>query len=1027
MVLAVFLGAACHEAYPPAVSEPTEGGSNPSPEILAFERKDLAVERALDPGERHIYRLSLAAGAFLHIEIDQRGSDVYAQLLDPAGRVLLKVDSHSGDRAPEHLSLVLAESGSHELVIGAFESNPRRGAYRAHIVRERLATSRDHRYAAAEKAFAVAFSEPAQVSRSSVNERVKAGFEKALATWRDLGERSRQAASLYELAFLHHQAGLEREAIPYYEQSLPLLTKPEDRWDRAFAVAEIARAKEQLGEPRAAESGFREALGLFRELGTVPEEARVLASLGRLVRRRGRPLEALNLLRQSEEHWRRFGERQPLAETLNMVGEVYGELGELELALDHHRQALELLDGRVEPLQRATTLGFIGRTLLRGDDLGAASTAYLEALRLREESRDLPGQAAVWAGLGLLEERRGNSAQALELYLRALTVYEQRQMALERATVLNNIAWVYNRLGEAEVALGWHGRSLDLFRRLENHQGQATARLGLAKADHQLGRSADALGEMEAALELVEWVLESGQVPAVRQDLSLPFLSSHQKYFEFYIELLMAEHRRRPTSGFDALAFAASERSRARNLLELLEMGGRPPWETKDAKMVQELANLKAEIDHADRDLRAEKESGAGLAERRVGERHQRLRLIELRRLLYHLQKQDLGRTFSPQPRRQLLNSLESLLDGETLFLEFHLGAERSYVWAVTQGGLTSYELPSKRLIEDQARRAYELLVESDRLTHRVPTERALAELSSMVLGPLAGELTGQRLAIVAGGALESIPFAVLPQPGNAQRPLVADHEIIRLPSAAVLSILRNRGARRGPPEGLVAILADPVFDETDERLEVSTAESSAPESAEASLRRLLHSRREADQIHDVALGHGPVLLAVGFDANRDLVLSGRLADFRILHFATHGVLHADHPELSALMLSSFDAEGRRREGRLPLYAINELNLPADLVVLSACRSALGKPARGEGLLGLPRGFLYAGASRVLVSLWNVRDESTAELMARFYHHLLEEDRTPPAALRLAQLSMLDEPRYAPYHWAPFVLQGDWR
>jgi CHAT domain-containing protein len=146
---------------------------------------------------------------------------------------------------------------------------------------------------------------------------------------------------------------------------------------------------------------------------------------------------------------------------------------------------------------------------------------------------------------------------------------------------------------------------------------------------------------------------------------------------------------------------------------------------------------------------------------------------------------------------------------------------------------------------------------------------------------------------------------------------------------------------------------------------------------------------------------------------------------YRIVHFATHGLLNSQHPELSGLVLSLVDQKGQVRDGFLRLHDIYNLNLDVDMVVLSACRTALGKEVNGEGLIGLTRGFMYAGASRVVASLWDVKDEATAELMRRFYQKMFKEARPPAAALREAQISMLKENRWeSPYYWAAFTLQG---
>ena len=172
----------------------------------------------------------------------------------------------------------------------------------------------------------------------------------------------------------------------------------------------------------------------------------------------------------------------------------------------------------------------------------------------------------------------------------------------------------------------------------------------------------------------------------------------------------------------------------------------------------------------------------------------------------------------------------------------------------------------------------------------------------------------------------------------------------------------------------------------------------------------------------------GAGLKALDFRANRATAMSDELGRYRIIHFATHGLLNSEHPELSGLVFSLIDEQGRPQNGFLRLHEIYNLRLPAELVVLSACQSGLGKQIKGEGLVGLTRGFMYAGAPRVVASLWQVNDYATAELMKRFYRGMLKDGLRPAAALRAAQIEMFNQKQWSsPYFWAAFVLQGEWK
>ncbi|MGH9937740.1 MAG: CHAT domain-containing protein, partial [Blastocatellia bacterium] len=394
------------------------------------------------------------------------------------------------------------------------------------------------------------------------------------------------------------------------------------------------------------------------------------------------------------------------------------------------------------------------------------------------------------------------------------------------------------------------------------------------------------------------------------------------------------------------------------------------------------------------------------------------------------------------------LGEIQRMLDRDTLLLEYALGEDRSFLWAVTPSSLRVYTLPSRSEIKALTQRAYQRLTKSNQREYTVSAERAMAELSRMVLGAVAAELEGKRLVIVSDGALQYVPFGALPAPAaggraaNKRRPLIADHEVVNLPSASVLATMRRELNNRQKATRSVAVFSDPVFQPDDPRVEraklgrektnrdeshpKSILVRSAGETGVMSFERLIHTRREAeDIIAQVPEGQG--FKALDFAANRATVMNAALDQYRIVHFATHSLLNSRHPELSGIVLSLVDEQGRAQEGFLRAHEIYNLKLNADLVVLSACSTALGKEVRGEGLAGLTRGFMYAGAPRVVASLWNVRDEATAVLMKRFYRNLLTGKSSPAAALRQAQVSMWQEPRWrSPYYWAGFVLQGEW-
>ena len=402
------------------------------------------------------------------------------------------------------------------------------------------------------------------------------------------------------------------------------------------------------------------------------------------------------------------------------------------------------------------------------------------------------------------------------------------------------------------------------------------------------------------------------------------------------------------------------------------------------------------------------------------------------------------------------LVDMQKSLDGQTLFLEYKLGDESSHLWLVTPDQLESYDLPARAEIETLARQAYELLIERNRRIAGETTagnqtriaaaetqwQKAAARLSQMLLpAPVAAKLGNKRLVIVADGALQFIPFGVLTAP-NSNQALIATNEVVNLPSIAVLTELRRLSGKSPNARASVAVFADPVFEQDDPRLQQALKDKAnspqdspraqvlrdfEPEQNSGGLARLLASREEAKMIVSFA-PRNTFFSALDFKASREQAMSAEIGQYRVIHFATHGLLNTTRPELSGIVLSLYDAQGKARDGFLRLNQIYNLRLSSDLVVLSACRTALGREVKGEGLIGLTRGFMYAGAPRVIASLWKVNDEATSELMKFFYRNLLQKKLTASRALREAQVEMQKQPRWrSPYYWGAFILQGDWR
>jgi CHAT domain-containing protein len=640
---------------------------------------------------------------------------------------------------------------------------------------------------------------------------------------------------------------------------------------------------------------------------------------------------------------------------------------------------------------------------------------------------------------------------------------------------LHNIGAAYDSLGEAQKALDKFNEALSSTRARGERSREAQTLLGIAQVEQKRGNLAQARQSLEQAISIIESI----RANISSQELRASFFASRQEFYQSYIDVLMRMQRQNPAASFDALALEVSERARARSLLELLTESRADLRQGIDGSLLererslQRLLNAKAVA----QDALLNRKHTPAQAEAFAKEIASLTTEYEELRAQIRSSSPKYAALTQPQPLN-LKEIQQQVMDPDTLLLEYSLGENASYLFLVSQTSITSHRLPKRVEIEAAARRVRDLLTapqpqpgdtEAKRQA-RIKESRErywtqAAELSRMLLGPVASQLGRKRLAMVADGALQYIPFAALPAPslgddegrnsGAEPQPLFVEHEIVSLPSASTLATLRRETAGRKPAEKSLAVLADPVFTDDDTRVRRNVGKAGADEKtrsadldetdvgfqqmtrsgletgvigAEGGFGRLLSTRREAAAI-SALVPERERMQALDFEASRTTALRPELGEYRIVHFATHGMLNNIHPELSGIVLSLVDKEGQPQDGFLRLQDIYNLNLPAELVVLSACQSGLGKEIKGEGLIGLTRGFMYAGAPRVVASLWKVDDRATSELMKRFYQGMLGPERLRPAgALRQAQLSIWKQKQWRePYYWAAFVLQGEWK
>jgi len=852
-----------------------------------------------------------------------------------------------------------------------------------------------------------------------------AAQRQAVALQRRLGRPYEEGKAQNNLGLALHTQGNLREALSSYQQALDLFAQAgEQGFWKANVLLNLATIYGSLGEPEAALASTRQVLVLQRALGDRRGEARTLNNLGVLEYNLGDFGAALEAYKPALALERERGDRLREAAFLHNLGTAYYGMGDYESALRHFEQALSIRREAGARKEEVRTEIAIANTRFRLGETAPALDVGRRAAEVASAASDRQGEMLARLLLG----RRltiGEPAAALSELARALDLARLLEDRLDEASALQLLGEAHLALQQPEPAIRSLRPAVDLARAVKVPALAMEALTALARAERSLDRSVEARAHAEEALQLIETLRTTETDP----DLRASFLATQRAAFEIEVDLLMELERRSPGQGYVQQALAVSERARARSLLDLLQEARADVREGVDPALRDRERGLLVRL-NAKAGQQAELLSRPATAERRrSAEEEVRSVLDELAQVEAEIRRRSPRYAALTQPRLATSGEIQGLLDGETLLLEYWLGAERSFPWVVDRESVTGVELPPRAQIEAATREVYSrlgVLAPGDKRL-----EPAAASLSRMLLGPIAGRLGNRRLLIVADGELSYLPFGALPvpEPGAPTAPLLARHEITHAHSASAVA-LQRRLAHPAPVPGVVAVLADPVFDPADPRLAAQSGKRTAAggnrRSAGSSFLRLPWSRREAEAIAAV-VPPGRSLLALDFRASRATALSPVLSGYRIVHFATHGIIDFRTPALSGLMLSRVDERGAPLEGFLGLRDIYNLRLGAELVVLSGCETALGKQVRGEGLVGLTQGFLYAGARQVVASLWRIEDRATAELMSRFYRGLLVEGKAPAAALRQAQLAIRHDKRWrSPYYWSGFVLQGDW-
>ncbi|MBE9007971.1 tetratricopeptide repeat protein [Fortiea sp. LEGE XX443] len=855
------------------------------------------------------------------------------------------------------------------------------------------------------------------------------------------GNPHAEAELLGQVGLVYDRLGEKQKALDVLNQALTLQRATKNRAREAFTLDTVAGVYASLGDYQKAINVYNQAINIQREVKDISGEGNTLKNIALVYSLLGDNQASIKTYNQALEKFKNIGDRDKLAQTLDNIGSAYRALEDYPKALEYYNQARQVRREQGNIIGEVSAISGIVRVYEALKDYPKALDAANQILTLAQQTKNGFAETSANAFFGRVYLASGDYAKALDSSQKAATGWQKLGQKLAEANVVGNLAKTYNALKQPQQAIATYNQELKLRQTIGDRTGEADTLYYIAQTERDQGNLNAALTQIETTIKIVEDI----RTNVTSQDLRTAYFASVQKYYQFYIDLLMRLHKQQPSKGYDALALQVSERARARSLLDLLTEANADIRQGVNPKLLQTERNLQQQLDAREK-LRIQLLSGK-YTEAQVQNLDKKTEEL----LQQYQQVQAEIRNSSPryaaltQPQPLSLKEIQQqVLDDNTLLLEYSLGEERSYLWAVSKNNITSYELPKRAEIATAIQKFRDALTAPSQRTSIARTSTAAKELSQIILAPIASQLGKKRLVIVGDGALQYVPITALAVPNSQNyQPLVTNHEIITLPSASTIALLRQEVKGRKKAPKTIAVLADPVFTKDDERLKGQPSNrlsitqnletfdqqqlARSTREADINFERLRFTRQEAEEILSL-VSNKERKQAFDFTASRDVATSPELSQYQIIHFATHGILNSTNPELSGVVLSLFDNKGNPQNGFLRLHDIFNLNLPAELVVLSACETGLGEEVKGEGLVGLTRGFMYAGSPRVVVSLWSVDDEATSELMKIFYANMLRKNLKPAAALRAAQIEMSRNQNYAaPYYWAAFTLQGEWK
>ena len=843
-------------------------------------------------------------------------------------------------------------------------------------------------------------------------------YRRALEVATKIGHKQEEAKVLRSIGFTHAQASEYSQALKFYQEALEIARDIPDPPRQAQCLMDMADVNWKMGNYSQAIEKYVQSLNLSRESGNRSNEFWTLVGMGNVFFKTGNFSRSLRHYLQALEVNKQLKLRHQDAVLLNNIANIYANTGDHSRALDFYHQALEIHKETGSKNGEGIAVNNIARIFSEQRNYSRALESYQQALQIARETGDKRFQANRLKNLADTHYQMGDYTEARKYYDEALNMAINLGTKEIEAKVYCGLGYLLEKLEDYAGAEEFFQKAISVGQGIGYSQRSWMAFVGLASVREKQGKPLEALKLYKESLAAIEGLRSQIQLEEHRAG----FLSDKIEVYISLVDLLYELYQKEPTGGFGKESYHIAERAKARALLDSLQEGkaylsGQLSMELREEEneLLRKISAIQTElvkpqISESKRDHYLEE------LEKLEGEY---LNLIQRIRSSHP----EYAHIVYPEPYK-LEVIQQRLSDSETAILEYLAGEGEAFLFYVTKNDFSIHRLAPSKDLEDRVNDYVSLL--KGGATDEFMAFSAGKRLFQELIGPVKDKIEEiKRLIIIPDGNLNFLPFETLIGSGNNSQPryLISDFRISYAPSATAWISLMDRKSPTTEQKDLLAF-ADPDYDFASVSSEKTEADNILREFYLEKGFDFFPLKYSAEEVSRIArlINKKARDVYTGKNAKEEIIKSLPLKNYEIIHFATHGFIDEKVPLRSSLLLALDEDPGE--DGFFQVREIYNTTLNANMVVLSACQTGKGKLERGEGIMGLARAFLYAGAESVVASLWSINDKATSVFMQGFYKGL-SQGKSKEEALQDAKLDMIESKYKHPYYWAPFVLNGN--